>query len=142
MPGDRPDKSIVQAAQVVAGNYDLYFLKEDWNLRGRKRGDVINLLRTTLLQEGVSERQIHSFASDQSELDAVTAVYEWMDVGDIVMLQADDINRVRQHLLGHLGKLAPGKSQLPPVSGSGEPQGEYNYARFAETISRQDENSD
>ncbi|MHA2090775.1 MAG: cyanophycin synthetase [Candidatus Kariarchaeaceae archaeon] len=142
MPGDRPDKSITRAAQVVAGKYDQYFLKEDWNLRGRKSGDIINLLKTTLLQEGVAENQILSFPSDQSELDAVTALYEWMDVSDIVMLQADDINKVRQHLFGKLTNLSSSISHLSPVSGSGEPKMEYNYARFIEPIPKQDENSD
>jgi cyanophycin synthetase len=142
MPGDRHDKSITSSAQVVAGKYDQYFLKEDWNLRGRKRGDIINLLRTTLLQEGVAENQIQSFPSDQSELDAVTAVYEWMDINDIVMLQADDITKVRQHLFVQLAKISAGISHHPPVLGSGEPKNEYNYARFAESIPKLDENSD
>lgn len=44
VPGDRDDAIIDQAARVAAKGFDKVIVREDHDLRGRKRGDVANIL--------------------------------------------------------------------------------------------------
>jgi cyanophycin synthetase len=44
VPGDRDDGIIDQAARVAAKGFDKLIVREDHDLRGRKRGDVANIL--------------------------------------------------------------------------------------------------
>ena len=44
VPGDRHDSIIDQAARAAAKGFDKVIVREDRDLRGRKRGDVANIL--------------------------------------------------------------------------------------------------
>ncbi|RMG24223.1 MAG: cyanophycin synthetase [Methanobacteriota archaeon] len=140
MPGDRPNQTIINAAKIVANHYDRYFLKEDWNLRGRKSGEVPQLIAEILMKEGVSNKAIEIFAGEKNELDAVTALYEWLQLNDLAVIQADDIPKVRHHLLSRLAKMKDTTFETMPVH---EPRDEheFNYERIAEYTKR-DEPSD
>ncbi|MCY3412786.1 MAG: cyanophycin synthetase [Candidatus Heimdallarchaeota archaeon] len=141
MPGDRPDTTIIEAARNVANKYDRYYLKDDWYLRGREDGEVPKIIKKALLDNGVNENQIDIFYGDQTELDAVSAMYDWMSVNDIIMLQADDVDKVRNHLLVHLAKVADSIITTTTIAGEGEPRN-VNYASFVDDKKIIDEQSD
>lgn len=105
MPGDRSNSSISEAIKGIAGKYDRYFVKEDWNLRRRKPAEIANLIKDTLLVNDVQTEQIEVFHSDKTELDAIKAMYEWMNANDVIILQADDIGKVQKYLLKELAKI-------------------------------------
>ncbi|OLS24339.1 MAG: Cyanophycin synthetase [Candidatus Heimdallarchaeota archaeon LC_2] len=105
MPGDRSNSSLVKAIKGIAGKYDRYFIKEDWNLRKRAPGEIANLINETLLTNQVKPEEIEIFSKDKTELDAVKAMYEWMNANDIIILQADDIGKVQKYLLKELAKI-------------------------------------
>jgi cyanophycin synthetase len=105
MPGDRSNLSITEAIKGIAGSYDHYFVKEDWNLRRRSSGEIGDLIKKTLLENGVEPEKIETFFDNKTELDAVKAMYEWMNANDIIILQADDIGKVQKYLLSELAKI-------------------------------------
>ena len=105
LPGDRPNETIIEAISNIAGRYDRYFVKEDWFLRGRLSGELPKLIRDILIKNGVSEDKIVLYYDGKNELDAVSDMYHWLDLNDIVLLQADDIIKVRNYLLNELGAI-------------------------------------
>ncbi len=131
MPGDRPDSTIKHAAEIVAGHYDRYFLKEDWNRRGREPGEVPKILATVLVENGVHPDAIVMFFGDQTELDAITALYEWLEINDIAVVQADDILRARHHLLNKLEKKESEPGHFLPQSMPRD-SSPFNYQSIAE----------
>jgi cyanophycin synthetase len=141
IPGDRPDQSIINAAKAVAGKYDIYFLKEDWNLRGRKSGEIPRLLKKTLISEGINSRMILTYFDKQTELDAVSDMYNWLEINDIVMLQADDIDKVRHHLFVNLAGQNDKTDETPVIIGEDEPRS-YDFAEYVKDIDGRDETSD
>lgn len=60
--GDRSDSFIRQAAVVVAGNFNDYFLTDWIELRGRQPGEVPKILRQGLLDAGVPDDHIKIFS--------------------------------------------------------------------------------
>jgi len=48
VPGDRDDSIIDRAARAAAKGFDRIIIREDHDLRGRKRGDVANILRRAI----------------------------------------------------------------------------------------------
>lgn len=140
MPGDRPDTTIQKAAAIVANHYDRYFLKEDWSLRGRKPGEVVALIAKTLVEQGVSKDAIEIFFGDKTELDAVTALFEWLKLNDLAIIQADDIPKVRHHLLSNLAKIKDTTFESMPVQTPRDDH-EFDYERITDLV-KKDEQSD
>jgi cyanophycin synthetase len=105
LPGDRDNETIIEAITNISGKYDKYFVKEDWSLRGRESGELPLIIKEILVNNGVLEDKISLYYGEKNELNAVADMYEWLELNDIVLLQADDINKVRKHLLQDLGAL-------------------------------------
>lgn len=139
MPGDRPDETIIKAAKIIANQYDKYFIKQDWSLRGREDGEVVELIKSTLLGEGVDEISIQIYTGNKTELDAVADMLDWIQPNDIVMLQADDVDKVRS-LLFATGSGIPEQKSF--IRGSGEPEAEFDYSSITKNIRKREENSD
>ncbi len=57
-PGDRRDEDVLALAAAASTAFDLFFLREDDNLRGRRPGEVGELLRRGLLDAGVPGERI------------------------------------------------------------------------------------
>lgn len=90
MPGDRRDQDIVEAAKIVAKCFDTFICKADDNRRGRGSDEVPELLKQTLLGEGISESQIQVIPS---EVDAITKGLEDCKSGDLLIILGDEITR-------------------------------------------------
>ncbi|MFT5135113.1 MAG: cyanophycin synthetase [Arenicella sp.] len=90
MPGDRRDQDIVEAAKIVAKSFDEFICKADDNRRGRGNDEVPELLRQTLLAEGILESQIQVIPS---EADAVHKGLEDCKSGDLLIILGDEITR-------------------------------------------------
>ena len=90
MPGDRRDEDIVAAARIVAKGFDEFICKADDNLRGRGSDEVPQLMRKTLLEEGVDDRAIKVIPSETAAVDGGLAASEQ---GDLLIILGDDISR-------------------------------------------------
>ncbi|RIK47245.1 MAG: cyanophycin synthetase [Chloroflexi bacterium] len=86
MPGDRRDEDIINFSAVAAGVFDEVIVREDTNLRGRKPGEVAELIRQTLIANGMAEDKITVVLD---ELAAAAAALDRAKPEDLVVLIAD-----------------------------------------------------
>ena len=90
MPGDRRDEDIVEAASIAAGHFDHYICRRDDNLRGRDRREVPELLRKSLMDNGVSDEQIEIVEEEEAANDLALNMAQ---AGDLVLVLADHVAR-------------------------------------------------
>ncbi len=83
--GNREDDDIRKLAKVAADfKPDFVVLKDIQGYeRGRKPGEVADILRSALIENGVSENRI---VTQLDEVDAVRAILEWARAGDLLAL--------------------------------------------------------
>lgn len=96
MPGDRRDEDIVAAAEIVAGKFDFYICKADDGRRGRGDDEVPQMLRKTLMENGVSDDQIKVIPS---EVEAVDAALNMGAFDDLVLVFGDNIARTWKQII-------------------------------------------
>jgi len=95
-PGDRRDEDIRELGRLAAG-LDHVIIKEDTDRRGREPGEIAGLVRDGLLAGGLSEDEIEIVAD---EFDAVDRAVALLRDHDIVVVLADDVPGVLEHLRG------------------------------------------
>jgi cyanophycin synthetase len=86
LPGDRRNEDIREAARIVGQHFDRVIVRDDFDLRGRKPGEVSGIIREGLLAGGLRESEIVA-RSEEAEAIAL-AVTEAMP-GDLVVYIAD-----------------------------------------------------
>ena len=102
--GDRRDEDIVRQAELIANGFDLMVLYEDACTRGRQDGEICRLMRqgfargTRLLMENVIETR--------GELNAIEITLRRMKPGDLVLIQADQVEEAICFVQQLLPKLA------------------------------------
>lgn len=90
-PGDRRDEDILDIARAAAPAFDLIILREDDNLRGRKRGEIGGLLRQGLLAAGFpAERIAPEVLTEEA---AVQRSLETAQPGDLLVIFGDKLDR-------------------------------------------------
>jgi cyanophycin synthetase len=89
-PGDRRDQDIFEIGRIAAGHFDHYFCRRDDQLRGRRPDEVPELLRESLLANGVLADQIQVVPSEQAAVD--TALRK-AQAGDLLLIFGDAITR-------------------------------------------------
>jgi cyanophycin synthetase len=93
-PGDRRDEDIREVGRLSAG-LDRVIIKEDHDLRGRKRGEVVTLIREGLAQKGMTDGRIDVVLD---ELDAIRKALASADGEDLITIMADDVAGVLAYL--------------------------------------------
>ena len=86
MPGDRRDDDIIRFGTIAAGVFNEVVIREDANPRGRERGEVAELLKATLIENGVGGDKI-TIVLD--ELEAARTALDHAIHDDLVVLLAD-----------------------------------------------------
>jgi len=86
MPGDRRNDDIERFGTIASDIFDEYVIREDTNRRGRAPGEVANLLRDTLINNGVDSSRIRI---ELDELEAANALLDQARPEDLVVLLAD-----------------------------------------------------
>ncbi|HWS40648.1 MAG TPA: cyanophycin synthetase, partial [Arenimonas sp.] len=89
-PGDRRDEDMLEIADVVAGKYDIYFLKRDDGLRGRGSDEVPRIIEARLLAQGVPAGAIHVIPDEQQAIDAALRMAA---AGDLLLIFGDALTR-------------------------------------------------
>ncbi|MDE1132574.1 MAG: cyanophycin synthetase [Ascidiaceihabitans sp.] len=96
MPGDRRDEDIVAAATIVAGKFDHYICRADDGRRGRGTSEVPDLLRKTLIEQGVDASNIEVIPD---EFEAVEATLKMGAQDDLVLVFGDNIPRTWKQII-------------------------------------------
>ena len=88
VPGDRRDADIIAIGKLCGQQLDCIYIKEDQDLRGRKRGEVAGLLRRGIeqaerkpqVEEIYCEREaLESAVSRHQPGDLIVVFYERLD---------------------------------------------------------------
>jgi cyanophycin synthetase len=91
-PGDRRDEDILALAAAAAPAFDLILVKEDDDPRGRRPGEVGELLRRGLIEAGFPAERIVPGA--WSEEEGVLKALHMARAGDLVAIFGDKLTRV------------------------------------------------
>ena len=115
MPGDRTDKSMVEAGAIFAKTFTRLYIKEDKNLRGRDPGEVADIFYNTLINEGVDKAQVDIV---YSELEALKAAVADARNGDLIVVFYEEFEPVLELVKGLREKIEyieAGEPGNPPL---------------------------
>jgi len=82
-PGDRTDINILKIGELCGKSLDFIYVKEDKDTRGRKVGEVANILRKGCMIGGASEAYVHV---ELCELKALERAMEQAVKGDVIVV--------------------------------------------------------
>ncbi|MFT5220201.1 MAG: cyanophycin synthetase [Planctomycetota bacterium] len=88
VPGDRRDEDILESVKACLPEFTHFVCKADHNRRGRGNDEIPQLLRKYLLENGVPEENIWTFADEDPAIDF--ALQE-AKPGDLLVITADDL---------------------------------------------------
>jgi cyanophycin synthetase len=86
-PGDRRDEDI-RAVAALCGGLDHAIVKEDYDLRGRRPGEVAEILVDELRRAGLRGEQIEQVGTEK---EAVARVLAMLGEGELAVVLADDV---------------------------------------------------
>jgi len=69
MPGDRMDANIREVGELCARSFEKIYIKEDLDLRGRKRGEVAAIFEESILGTGYKKENIEVILSETEALE-------------------------------------------------------------------------
>jgi cyanophycin synthetase len=95
MPGNRRDEDIVAFGKIAGKIFDSVYIKEDKNLRGRKPGEVADLMKQGVAGSGRS--QIHIVPSETEALHAALKEADKRK-NSTVFICYEQLDRVRECL--------------------------------------------
>ncbi|GAB4265305.1 cyanophycin synthetase [Thermincola ferriacetica] len=102
VPGDRQDDFIIKVGQIAGRGFDKIIIKEDADPRGRKPGEVANLLKKGVQAGGCSGKDV---IITLKEINAVLKAVEIAERGDLVVIFYEKLEPV-VNLLSALGEFA------------------------------------
>ncbi len=114
-PGDRRDEDILALAAAASTAFDLFFLREDDDLRGRRFGEVGEILRRGLLDAGVPGERIVPGVYGEEE--AVLKSLEAAQEGDLVVIFGDELFRCWDQIVGFKKDTAEAYRELRRAAG-------------------------
>ena len=97
-PGDRRDKDIRELGEVAAQHFDALIVREDRNLRGREPGEVAELVAAGARAAASDGARCRSLEVVLDELEASRLALERANPGDLVVLCADQVERIVDEL--------------------------------------------
>jgi len=114
--GDRRDSDIVRQAELIGHGFDEMVLYEDQCTRGRADGEVIRLMREGLAQG----KRIQNIVETRGEMVAIELTLRKMQPGDLVLIQADQVEPAIQFIEAYLARNATPAPHLATVSAARE----------------------
>jgi cyanophycin synthetase len=97
LPGDRSDDDIAAFGRLAAGTFDEIVIREDYNPRGRRRGEVADLLKSAIAASGRSDGKVDVVID---EMEAAREAISRAARNDLVILMADRPALVFEQLTG------------------------------------------
>ena len=83
VPGDRRDEDIIKVGEIAAKGFDMVYVKEDIDKRGRRPGEVARLLEKGLFIGGMPKENIKIILSETEALKSAMAEAK---PGDIIAI--------------------------------------------------------
>jgi cyanophycin synthetase len=83
VPGDRTNTSVEELGKIAGENFDYIYIKEDNDRRGRRVGEIANILEEGVIKSNFDKRKL------KIVLDEITALEEAIDnarVGDLIII--------------------------------------------------------
>lgn len=93
LPGDRADETIKHFANEAAKGFDVIYIKEDSDLRGREAGEVAEIIFKQALLAGKSPRQMEIILN---EVEAFQAALANAVAGDLIVIFYENAKPLRQ----------------------------------------------
>jgi cyanophycin synthetase len=97
-PGDRRDKDIRELGEVAARHFDALIVREDRNLRGRRPGEVAELVAGGARAAAADGARCRSLEVVLDELEASRLALDRANPGDLVVLCADQVEAIVDEL--------------------------------------------
>jgi cyanophycin synthetase len=110
IPGDRDDAIIDRAARVAAKGFNKLIVREDRDLRGRKRGDVAKIVCRAISE--VSPGTECEVVLD--EIEALRRAVSQMIKGEVVVLFYEKLSPIQKALEEFAAQPVPAVPPLPP----------------------------
>ena len=122
-PGDRRDEDIRDSVKACLPEFTHFVLKADSNRRGRGSDEVPQLMRSYLIESGIDEANITVIADEEP---AVDFALKMGDVGDLLVITADDLQRTWKQIV-NLNSDKPETKKIIPGTKVYEPEKEKRY---------------
>jgi cyanophycin synthetase len=100
VPGDRSDEDISAFGRLAGGTFDEIVIREDANPRGRRRGEVAELLLAAITADGRENGRTDKVDVVLDEFAAARAAIAKAERNDLVILMADRPAAVFEQLTG------------------------------------------
>ncbi|PYG89163.1 cyanophycin synthetase [Ruminiclostridium sufflavum DSM 19573] len=93
MPGDRLDSNIKEVGELCAKAFEKLYIKEDIDLRGRKKGEVADILKTSIINSGGKKEDVEIILSETEALEKAM-----LDArpGDMIALFFEELDKAIQ----------------------------------------------
>ncbi|ODA41579.1 cyanophycin synthetase [Desulfosporosinus sp. BG] len=95
VPGDRPDESICEVGRIAAQSFQRLIIREDADLRGRKPGEISQLLYDEAVQNGMSPNKIRIVLS---EIEAFRNGLDSCVPGDIFVMFYEHLEPIEEEI--------------------------------------------
>jgi cyanophycin synthetase len=83
VPGDRKNTNVLKVGNIAGENFDYIYIKEDQDRRGRKVGEIADLLEIGVLQSGFPKKNIKKVLDEKSALEIAI---ENAKYGDLIII--------------------------------------------------------
>jgi len=101
--GDRRDADIVQQAAMIGDGFDHWIMYEDACTRGREDGEIIRLMK-----QGLSAaKRLKSQVETRGEFRAIAIALDLLQPGDLLLVQADQVEEAIVFVEKHLAIASP-----------------------------------
>jgi cyanophycin synthetase len=95
IPGDRREEDIIEMGEIAGGIFDELFFREDPGLRGRSRGEVMDLLGKGAVQGGALPERVHLIPTEHG---ATAAALLATNPGDLLIVTPTDVDGTWQQI--------------------------------------------
>ncbi|APC84262.1 cyanophycin synthetase [Clostridium botulinum] len=83
VPGDRTNSSTLKVGNICGENFDYIYIKEDRDKRGRKDGEIADLLKKGILETGFKNSKLNIILDEE---EALKKAIESSNPGDLVIM--------------------------------------------------------
>ena len=92
-PGDRRDDVVINVGRIAGRGFDVIYIKEDEDLRGRQPGETANLLRQGVVEAGYPDEEVRLVLSERQ---AVCAALSQAQPDDLIVVFYEKYDVVKQ----------------------------------------------
>ncbi|WP_434291539.1 cyanophycin synthetase [Clostridium botulinum] len=88
VPGDRTNSSTLKVGNICGENFDYVYIKEDRDKRGRKHGEIADLLKKGILETGFKNSKLNIILDEE---EALKKAIEFSNPGDLVIMFFEEL---------------------------------------------------